>query len=432
MDANAVDAAVTRSQTAFREWSARSFEERAPVLVNAAAILDDKKEALGRLITREMGKPLTEAIAEVEKCAWVCRYYAENAAAFLTDEIISTEYQHSVVRYQPIGTVLAIMPWNFPFWQVFRFAAPTLMAGNTALLKHASNVCGCSLAIQTVFEEAGAPAGVFQSLLVKSDAIASLLENDAVQAVSLTGSEQAGVSVAAKAGAQIKKSVLELGGSDAFVVLADADVEKAAKTAVDARFQNAGQSCIAAKRFIIHHEIYDHFVTAVRQRVAALVQGDPLDPASKMGPLARPDLAASLRDQLDASVAAGAVLLEGGRFDGANVDAILLGDVTPGMPAFDEETFGPLMALVKAESDDHALALANQSRFGLGGSVWTNDTEKGFAFAGKMQSGAVFVNGMVKSDPRLPFGGIKKSGYGRELSAAGIREFVNVKTVVIP
>ncbi|HOA36764.1 MAG TPA: NAD-dependent succinate-semialdehyde dehydrogenase [Flavihumibacter sp.] len=431
MDAAAIDAAITRSQTVFHEWSKRSGEERSLVLQRAALVLKQQKEALGRLITREMGKTLAEAIAEVEKCAWVCEYYATEAAHFLQDEIIQTDYSHSRIRYQPIGTVLAIMPWNFPFWQVFRFAAPTLMAGNAALLKHASNVCGCALAIQTVFEEAGAPAGLFQTLLVKADTIGTIIQHDAVQALSLTGSEQAGVSVAALAGAQIKKSVLELGGSDAFVVLADADIALAAKTAVQARMQNAGQSCIAAKRFIVAQEVYDAFVEASMVHLQAIKRGDPLSPDTTMGVLARPDLAETLQIQLEKSMAAGAKLLQGGSFNGCDVAPILLGDVLPGMPAFEEETFGPLMAVTKAIDEAHALQLANQSRFGLGSSVWSQNTDRAFAFADQLAAGAVFVNSMVKSDPRLPFGGIKKSGYGRELSAAGIREFVNVKTMVI-
>ncbi|MFT4023300.1 MAG: NAD-dependent succinate-semialdehyde dehydrogenase [Flavihumibacter sp.] len=428
MDAAAVEAAVTRSQSVFNDWSMRSFSERAVVLQQAAAVLQQKKEELGRLITREMGKTITESIAEVEKCAWVCEYYAQEAEGFLKDELVQTDYSHSLIRYQPIGAVLAIMPWNFPFWQVFRFAAPTLMAGNAALLKHASNVSGCALAIQTVFEEAGAPAGLFQTLLVKSDQVESILRYDAVQAVSLTGSEQAGVSVAAIAGAQIKKSVLELGGSDAFVVLADADLALAAKTAVQARLQNAGQSCIAAKRFIVVQELYDAFIAASLQHIGAVRQGDPLAAGTNMGPLARPDLADTLRAQLDSSLAAGARLLHGGDFEGCNAAPILLGQVAPGMAAFDEETFGPLMAVTRAEDEAHALQLANHSRFGLGGSVWSRDTDRAFRFASEMSTGAVFINSMVKSDPRLPFGGIKKSGYGRELSAAGIREFVNMKT----
>lgn len=431
MDDRAVEAAVIRSATVFDDWHRRSFEERAAILQQVAAVLKEKKEDLGRLITREMGKTLAEAIAEVEKCAWVCEYYATGAAGFLQDEVISTDYSHSLVRYQPIGTVLAIMPWNFPFWQVFRFAAPTLMAGNTVLLKHAANVSGCALAIQRIFEEAGAKPGLFQSLLVPPAMVESILRYDAVQAVSLTGSEQAGVSVAALAGAQVKKSVLELGGSDAFVVLADADLALAAKTAVLARLQNAGQSCIAAKRFIVLHDVYDAFIEQSLGYMRAIKQGDPLRPETDMGPLARPDLADSLRGQLERSVAAGAALVQGGDFDGCRVSPILLAGVQPGMAAFDEETFGPLMAVTPAADEAGALQLANRSRFGLGGSVWSKDTDRALHFASQLSAGAVFVNSMVKSDPRLPFGGIKKSGYGRELSLAGIREFVNVKTLVI-
>lgn len=431
MDESAVSAHLKRSVHAFEQWSHRSFAERSEVMLAVSGVLLQKKEQLAQLISREMGKILPESIAEIEKCASTCAYFARHAEEMLQPVNIQTDYQKSFISYQPIGTVLAIMPWNFPFWQLFRFAAPTLMAGNVVLLKHAPNVCGCALAIQAVFEEAGAIPGLFQSLVIDTALVEKILENDAVQAVSLTGSEKAGGAVSAIAARNIKKSVLELGGSDPFIVLADADLEKAISTAIQSRLQNAGQSCIAAKRFIVVPEIMDDFLNGMLKAIKACRQGDPFLPETTMGPMARIDLAGNLQRQLNASVDAGANLLYGGQMDGCNVQPILLAAVVPGMPAFDEESFGPLAAVVAATDEQDAIALANQTRFGLGATVFTRDMDKAFRFSEKIQSGAVFINTMVKSDPRLPFGGIKKSGYGRELAEPGIHEFVNLKTIAI-
>ena len=426
-----IDNALSFAETAFYSWSEKTFEERAEVFKKIAQLLRSKKESLAALITNEMGKVTKEAIAEVEKCAAGCEYFAENSEQLLKDQLVESSYKKSFVAFQPIGALLAIMPWNFPFWQVFRFAAPTLMAGNVALLKHAPNVCGVSLAIQQMFEEAGAERGVFQSLIADVDVTEKVLRSNIVQGVSLTGSERAGSSVASIASAQIKKSVLELGGSDAFIVLADADLEKAAEVAVASRMQNAGQSCIAAKRFMIVEEIFDSFVDTIKAQFEKLKQGDPRDSSVNIGPMARLDLAEKLNDQMQRSVAKGAVITLGGEVNGCNYQPTLLMKVQQGMAAFDEETFGPLMNVICVKDEDEAIRLANASRYGLGGNIWTKDTEKAVALAKRINSGLVFVNSMVKSEPGLPFGGVKKSGYGRELSNHGILEFVNIKTIAV-
>jgi len=426
-----IDTALATSEKVFPYWSSMPFEERAEVLKNVASLLLERKEKLALLITSEMGKVLKESIAEIEKCALGCNFYAEQAQNFLKDESIATSYKKSLVAYQPIGAVLAIMPWNFPFWQVFRFAAPTLMAGNVALLKHSPNVCGCSLAIQQLFEEAGADCGVFQSLIADTDVTEKILKSNIVQAVSLTGSERAGSSVASIASAQIKKSVLELGGSDAFIVLADADIEKAAEAAVTSRMQNAGQSCIAAKRFLVVQDVLGDFTEAVKSVIQKLRQGNPYDESITTGPMARLDLAEKLQQQMLASVSKGAEIALGGEVSGCNYQPTLLLNVQPGMPAFDEETFGPLFSMIKVKDEKEAVAMANNSRYGLGGNIWTKDLDKGIGLARQINSGSVFINSMVKSEPALPFGGIKKSGYGRELGKQGIMEFVNVKTITV-
>jgi len=423
---------VRRAGEAFLTWRDTSFAERAELMAKAATVLRDGIADYAPLMTREMGKTVVSAEAEVEKCALVCDFYAENAERFLAPEEIASDASRSFVRYDPIGVVLAVMPWNFPFWQVFRFAAPSLMAGNTGLLKHASNVPGCALAIEGVFTKAGFPEGVFATLLIGAGYVADVIRSPEVRAVTLTGSESAGASVAAEAGKALKKSVLELGGSDPFIVLADADIELAAMGAAVGRTINAGQSCIAAKRFIVEAPIFERFEAALTRRMAELRIGDPMDRETDIGPLARPDLVADLEDQVKRSVKAGATLILGGRRregDGYYYEPTVLTHVTPGMAAFDEETFGPVAALVEARDADHAVELANLSDFGLGASVWTGDSAKGEAMAARIDAGAVFVNGIVKSDPRLPFGGVKRSGYGRELSLNGIREFVNAKTV---
>jgi len=433
-DATAVAAAVDATAKAFEAWRETSFEQRAGVLRRAAQLLKDEAREHAGLMAREMGKPVTQGVAEAEKCAWVCRYYADHAERFLSPEIIASDAVKSYVRFDPIGPVLAVMPWNFPFWQVLRFAAPALMAGNVGLLKHASNVTGSALAIESLLRRAGLPEGAFRTLVIGSGAVESVIDHPAVRAVTLTGSEAAGAAVASAAGRRIKKSVLELGGSDPFIVLDDVDVRAVAREAAKARTQNTGQSCIAAKRFIVLDAVADAFEDAFASELEALVVGNPLEEKTEIGPLARPDLVEDLESQVERSVAAGARLVTGGRRIGTSgcfYAPTLLADVTPDMAAGCEETFGPVAALIRAGSDEHAVKIANGSEFGLGASVWSGDAERAERLAPAIESGCVFVNGIVKSDPRLPFGGVKLSGYGRELADFGIREFVNVKTVVV-
>jgi succinate-semialdehyde dehydrogenase/glutarate-semialdehyde dehydrogenase len=430
--AEEVERRVALAAEEFPRWRAVSFPERAARLTRAAELLEAHKQELGRVMTLEMGKPVGAAVAEAEKCAWVCRYYAEHAAAFLADEPVATDAGRSFVRYEPLGPVLAVMPWNFPFWQVFRFAAPALMAGNVGLLKHASNVPQCALGIEEIFRRAGFPEGAFQTLLIGADRVQGLLEDPRIAAATLTGSEGAGVSVGRAAGAALKKVVLELGGSDPFVVLPSADIEAAAATAVKARTINNGQSCIAAKRFIVHRDAAPEFERRFVEKMVALKVGDPLDPSVEVGPLATPSILSEVEDLVRRSLDAGARLLVGGRrLDGpGNFYApTVLGDVPPESPAAQEEIFGPVASLFRVGSVDEAIALANHSRFGLGSSAWTRDAGEVERLISGIQAGAVFINGMVKSDPRLPFGGVKHSGFGRELSIHGIREFVNVKAV---
>jgi len=415
-------------------WSATALSERCELMRRAAGQLRENKSALAAIITREMGKLISEAEAEVEKCALGCEYYAEQGPRFLQDEVIATDAGKSYVCYQPIGTVLAVMPWNFPLWQVFRFAAPALVAGNTGVLKHASNVPQCALAIEEVFKKAGFPANVFRTLMISASQVQSVIEHPVIKAVTLTGSEPAGRQVASNAGAHIKKSVLELGGSDAFVVLDDADLEHTVKNAVLSRFMNAGQSCIAGKRFIVVESIAEEFLQQFKTAVEVLKTGDPMDSTTTLAPLARTDLRDELHQQVTDSIAAGARAVTGCEpvaGAGAFYQPSILTDIKPGMRAYEEEFFGPVALVITAEDEADALRIANDSRFGLGGSVWTGDSQRGEAFARKVQAGSVFVNEFVKSDPRLPFGGIKASGYGRELSHHGMHEFVNVKTVWI-
>ena len=429
-----IEAALALAERTFRTWRTTDFASRAAKMRRAAEILEEDRRRFGEIMTLEMGKPIGAAIAEVEKCAWVCRFYAENAAGFLAPEPVATDASRSYVRYDPLGCVLAVMPWNFPFWQVLRFAAPTLMAGNVGILKHASNVPQSALAIAEVFARAGFPAGCFQALLVGSAAVAKMIEDPRIAAVTLTGSEAAGVAVGRAAGGEIKKAVLELGGSDPFIVLPSADLVKAAATAVKARTINNGQSCIAAKRFIVHEAVYERFTTLFVGGMAALVVGDPIDPATGIGPLATAPIREELAVQVDQSVAAGARVLLGGRkLDGPGYfyAPTVLADPVPGSPAWDDELFGPVATLFKVKDLDAAIALANHRVFGLGASAWTEDRAEQERLAVELEAGSVFLNGMVKSDPRLPFGGIKRSGFGRELALAGIREFVNVKTVWI-
>lgn len=427
-----VEAALERAWEAYRDWRRLPIERRGELMRAAARRLRQEKDRYARLITLEMGKPIVEAEAEVLKCAWNCEYFADNADRFLAPEEVETNASHSYVQFVPLGPVLAIMPWNFPFWQVFRAAAPALMAGNTMLLKHASNVPQCALAIEEVFREAGLPEGVFQALLVPAATVEGIIADDRVRAVTLTGSDVTGAKVAAAAGQHLKKTVLELGGSDPFIVLADADLEEAAKVGARARNQNTGQSCIAAKRFIVEEPVAERFSELFVEAVKALKVGDPLDPTTNIGPLARGDLRDDLDRQVRRSLDMGARLLLGGhKLDGRGYfyAPTVLAEVTPEMPAFREETFGPVAAIVRARDADEAVRLANMSPFGLGAAIWTGDPERGQALAGEIEAGNVFVNGMVASDPRLPFGGVKRSGYGRELAVFGIREFVNIQTV---
>jgi succinate-semialdehyde dehydrogenase/glutarate-semialdehyde dehydrogenase len=429
-----VEERLRRAVEAFQTLRATPFSKRAEWMQRAAQILEAEKDTFARTMTLEMGKPIGAAVAEAEKCAWVCRYYAENAAQFLADEVIATNAARSLVHYEPLGAVLAIMPWNFPFWQVFRFAAPALMAGNTGLLKHASNVPQCAMAIEDIFIRAGFPAGAFQTLLIGSQRVAAVLDDERIKAVTLTGSGPAGSQVASQAGKRIKKSVLELGGSDPFIVMPSADLEKAITTAVTARTINNGQSCIAAKRFIVHASIYEEFARRFVAGMQALRVGDPLDPKTQIGPLATPAIRDELHAQVQDSLAQGARLLTGGEpleGPGNYYAPTVLDNIPPGSPAARDELFGPVAALFRAADLDQAIHLANDSAFGLGSSAWTRDPQEQQRFIDELQCGSVFINGMVASDPRLPFGGVKESGYGRELSAFGIREFVNIKTVWI-
>lgn len=415
-------------------WRLAPIHERMSVLRRAGELLEERKLEYGRLMTLEMGKTLKSAIEEAAKCALACRYYADNAERFLAHMKVDVEGERSYVAFQPIGVVLAVMPWNFPFWQVIRFAAPAIVAGNVGLLKHSSNVPQCALALEQLFIDAGAPGGVFQTLLIGSDAVAELLADDRVAAATLTGSEGAGSSVASAAGKAIKKTVLELGGSDPFIVMPSADLDAAVKTAVNARVINNGQSCIAAKRFIVHEAIADRFTERFVVRMKELVVGDPMDEATNIGPLAMKQIRDDLDDQVKRSAAKGARVLLGGKPRGGKgwyYEPTVLDNVSTDSPAFREETFGPLAAIIRARDLDHAIELANDSRFGLGAAAWTRDESEIARFARDIQSGQVFINGMVASDPRFPFGGVKKSGYGRELGSFGMHEFVNIKTVRI-
>jgi succinate-semialdehyde dehydrogenase / glutarate-semialdehyde dehydrogenase len=427
-------ARLDRADAAFRAFRRTSLEERARWLHAAADILEREKQSLARTMTLEMGKPIAAAVAEAEKCAAGCRFYADNAAAFLADQPVETGRTASYVRYQPLGVILAIMPWNFPFWQVFRFAAPALMAGNVALLKHASSVPQCALAVEDIIRRAGFPADVLQALLIDTDATRELIADRRVRAVTLTGSERAGASVAAAAGSELKKTVLELGGSDPFIVMPSADLDAAVKTAVTARTINNGQSCIAAKRFIVADAIYDEFAAAFVARMRDLRMGDPMDPGTQLGPLATESIRDDLHVQVEQSVKAGARLLLGGTVpegDGWFYPPTVLADIPRDAPAWGEELFGPVASLFRVPDIDAAIRLANDSDFGLGSAAWTRDAAEQDRFTGELEAGMVCINGMVASDPRLPFGGIKRSGYGRELGRAGILEFVNMKTVVV-
>ncbi len=428
-----VKSIINTTHDAWLQWKQTSFSERSALMDKVADVLLEEKEKYARLMVFEMGKTMKQAVAEVEKCAACCKYYAEHAEAFLSIEDIETEATVSYIAYNPLGVVLAVMPWNFPFWQVFRFAAPALMAGNAALLKHASNVMGCAMAIEEVFLKAGFPENIFRTLRIPGSEVAHVIENPLVKAVTLTGSVGAGSAVAKKAGEMIKKTVLELGGSDPYIILDDADLEYAAETCVTSRLINSGQSCIAAKRFIIAEEVYEKFEKLFVEKMKAKKMGNPFAEDTDLGPQAQEDLRDELHDQVLKSIEKGAKCLLGGYIPdlrGAWYPPTLLADVQPGMPAYEEELFGPVAALIKAKDEDDAIRIANDSEFGLGAAVFTRNKNRGQQIAEeKLNAGCCFVNDFVKSDPRLPFGGIGQSGYGRELSYLGIREFVNVKTV---
>jgi len=427
-----LDRIIARADAASREWRVLPVAARAERLRAAGRILRERKDAYARTTALEMGKPLAQGVAEAEKCAWVCDYYADQAAAMLADQPRQTDATRSYVRFEAIGPVLAIMPWNFPFWQVFRFAAPALAAGNAGILKHAPNVSRCALEIEQAFQDAGLPDGLFRSVFLSNEAAAGVIADQRVRAVTLTGSDRAGSQVAERAGRHLKKTVLELGGSDPFIVLEDADLARAAQIAAEARLQNSGQSCIAAKRFIVVEPIAQDFIERFTAEMGARRVGDPLDPAISIGPQARLDLRENLHRQVRESVQRGAQVVLGGqlpRGPGAFYPPTVLTAVQPGMPAFDEETFGPVAAVVRAKDEADAIRIANASQYGLGASVWTADRARGERVARAIEAGSVFVNALVKSDPRLPFGGVKRSGFGRELSEYGLREFVNIKTV---
>jgi len=428
----AIDDILERADVASREWRRRPVTERAERLRGAGRVLRERKDEYARTMALEMGKPLAQGVGEAEKCAWVCDFYAEHGATLLADEPRPSDATRSYVRFEALGPVLAIMPWNFPFWQVFRFAAPALVAGNASILKHAPNVPRCAVEIETVFHDAGFPDGLFRAVFLSNEGAGRVIADGRVRAVTLTGSDRAGSQVAEQAGRHLKKTVLELGGSDPFIVLDDADLERAAATAAEARLINSGQSCIAAKRFIVVDHVADAFLERFTTAMRARKVGDPLDPATQVGPQARLDLREKLHSQVQESVKRGAQVILGGQLPvgrGAFYPPTVLVAVEPGMPVFDQETFGPVAAVIRAKDEVDAIRVANASAYGLGAAVWTRDAQRGERVAREIEAGSVFVNGLVKSDPRLPFGGVKRSGYGRELSKEGLREFVNVKTV---
>ena len=426
-----MESILQKANTTLQIWENTSLNDRLAYLPALASLLLENKEEYAKAITTEMHKPISQSIAEIEKCALLCKFYYENAETFLAPKIIKTEASESYVAYEPMGVILGIMPWNFPFWQVFRFAVPTLIAGNTVVVKHASNVPKCAEFIESIFEKAGFPPGCYQNLSISSQEVAAVIVNPIIKAVSLTGSEQAGIAVAAEAGKQLKKCVLELGGNNAFIILEDANLDKAVATAVNARMQNAGQSCIAAKRFLVHENISKDFVDKFKVAVQNLKIGNPLDKETQIGSLARVDLAEELEKQVQQSIQMGAQLILGGKRNNAFYEPTILTNVTSQMPVFQEETFGPVAAITTFKTIEEAIALSNESQFGLGVSIFTTDIDFIKTKISAFKEGAVFINEMVKSDPRLPFGGIKKSGYGRELSEEGIKEFVNIKTIFI-
>jgi len=425
---------ITDVNNTYSEWKKTSFYKRKTLMLKAVKILRNDKNKYAKILTKEMGKPISQAIAEVEKCSWVLEYYAKNAKSILEKEVIKTDASESYVQFDPIGVVLAVMPWNFPFWQVFRFAAPALMAGNTAVLKHASNVPISALAIEEVFQKAGFPKNIFRTLLITSKQVENVIKNHRVKAATLTGSEYAGSMVASESGKLLKKTVMELGGSDPFIILDDADLESAATTAVTARLFNNGQSCIAAKRFIVVEKVYDKFIELFKSKMEKVILGNPTKHATQLGPIARKDLLLELHNQVLQSEKKGAKILIGGKMlkrKGYYYPATILTNVKKGMPAYEQELFGPVASVITVKDEEEAIFTANDTDFGLGASLWTKNIKKAKNIVSQIDSGSVFINGMVKSDPRLPFGGVKLSGYGRELSHYGIKEFVNIKTVWI-
>ena len=435
MSLEEIESIIIKADAAFLSWKDTDFSIRKSCMKKTSDILKDRKDKYARLMTEEMGKPIKQSFAEVEKCAWVCDYFADSAETFLSDVIIDTEASYSFVTFQPLGVVLAIMPWNFPFWQVFRFAAPNLMAGNAGILKHSSNITGCALAIEKIFQEAGFTENLFRTIVVSSKKVGEIINNKNIAAVTITGSVAAGKSVAEKAGAVLKKTVLELGGSDPYLVLEDANLEPAAVACVNSRLINGGQSCIAAKRFIIVESVYDEFEKLFLENMKSKKMGDPFDEKNDLGPQASIKLRDDLHKQVEKSKKKGAKLLLGGKIPkrkGSYYPPTILTNVKKGMPAYDEELFGPVAALIKVKDEEEGIKVANDTIFGLGAAVFTKDAKRGEEIARKgLKAGCCFVNDFVKSDPRLPFGGIKKSGYGRELSTFGIKEFVNIKTVYV-
>jgi succinate-semialdehyde dehydrogenase/glutarate-semialdehyde dehydrogenase len=429
-----IDAHLDAATVAYRAWCHRTFEERAQLLNAVARTLRAQRQSLAETAVREMGKPIGQALAEIDKCAWCCEYFAGHGGELLADRAVESNATHSTVAFRPLGVIFAIMPWNFPYWQVFRAAVPALMAGNAIVLKHADGTTRCALEMQRVFTEAEAPDGLFRTLLISHDDADARIADERIAGVTLTGSERAGVAVASAAGSALKKCVLELGGSDPFIVLGDTDVDLAIEFAVKARFQNNGQSCIAAKRFIVEDRIYDRFVRSFADAAALQRIGDPMDPQTQLGPCARADLRDALERQVTDTVVGGGRIVTGGKpvdRPGFFFEPTIVADVDEGMPMFDQETFGPAAAVTRARDDAHAIELANGTNFGLGANIWTRDIDHASRMAAAIESGLVFINGMVASDPRLPFGGVKRSGYGRELSEFGIHEFVNIQTVWI-
>lgn len=430
-----IDSIIQNANKAQKQWKTKSFEVRAQYLLKIAAILKERKQELAELMANEMGKPLAQGVGEAEKCAWVCEYYADNAEAFLENDVIETDASKSYVTFNPLGVVLAIMPWNFPFWQLFRFAAPALMAGNGAILKHSRNTTGCALEIEKIIHEAGVPKDLFRTIVRANDGMKEVIQHEGIVAVTLTGSTRAGKIVAAQAGETLKKTVLELGGSDPYVILDDADIQKTAETCATSRLLNSGQSCIAAKRFIVTEKVYDAFVEAFTQIMKSKKVGDPFEEGTDVGPQAREDLRDELHEQVQKSAEKGAKIILGGEKPegvGAYYPVTILENVQSGMPAYEEELFGPVAAIIKVKDEEEAIQVANDTNFGLGAAVFSKDVDRAEEIAAnKLEAGCCFVNEFVKSDPRLPFGGIKQSGYGRELSLYGIREFVNTKTVYV-